>query len=196
MILTDELIKKIVDNLASVDTHYLFAIGPQGTVAEQIIRKTLKGKKILIGGFFDLMHYAHVLTLQKAKAMGDYLVVFVASDELARKMKGNSRPIIPLDERMEIVRELRCVDEVVTLPGDHYELSELLDKVKPDAVLLNSSEYPDLSKEEQCCRERGVELVKIERIVPESGLDTTKIIDKIIRAHLDSLNDPYPVGGY
>ena len=136
-------------------------------------------KKVLIGGFFDLMHYAHVLTLKKAKAMGDYLVVFVASDELAKKKKGDSRPIIPLAERMEIVRELRCVDEVVTLPGDHYELAELLDMVKPDMVLLNVSEYSDLSKEEQYCKDRGVELVKIERIVPESGLDTTKIIEKI-----------------
>ena len=85
-------------------------------------------KKVLTGGFFDLMHYAHVLTLRRAKAMGDYLVVYVASDELARKKKGEGRPIIPLQERMETIRELRCVDEVVTIPGDEDPFDKLYDR--------------------------------------------------------------------
>ena len=136
-------------------------------------------KKVLIGGFFDLMHYAHVLTLRRAKAMGDYLVVYVASDELAKKKKGEGRPIIPLQERMETIRELRCVDEVVTIPGDEDPFDKLMELVGPDAVLVNVSEYPDLSEQERICKERGIELVKIDRIVPPSGLDTTRIINKI-----------------
>lgn len=63
-------------------------------------------------GVFDLFHVGHLNILKRAKLECDYLIVGVTSDELAESRKGR-RPIIPLIERMEIVQNIRFVDEVV-----------------------------------------------------------------------------------
>jgi len=70
---------------------------------------------VIIGyttGVFDLFHIGHLNILRNAKGECDYLVVGVTTDELSLREKGK-RPIIPLDERMEIVRNIRFVDRVV-----------------------------------------------------------------------------------
>lgn len=63
-------------------------------------------------GVYDLFHVGHLNVLKSAKSRCDRLVVAVTTDELSMSRKGKS-PIIPLAERMEIIRALRCVDEVV-----------------------------------------------------------------------------------
>lgn len=66
-------------------------------------------KIVLAAGCFDMFHVAHLRYLQNAKAMGDYLVVSVTRDRFVGK--GEGRPIIPEDERLEIVQSLKCVDD-------------------------------------------------------------------------------------
>lgn len=63
-------------------------------------------------GVFDLFHIGHLNVLRRARAHCDHLIVGVTSDELCERRK-NRRPIVPLEERMEIVGALRCVDDVV-----------------------------------------------------------------------------------
>ena len=63
-------------------------------------------------GVFDLFHIGHLNILKAAKKHCDYLVVGVTSDELSLKRKGKA-PVIPLDERIEIIRSIRYVDDVV-----------------------------------------------------------------------------------
>ena len=72
-------------------------------------------------GAFDLFHIGHLNLLKRSKEKCDYLIVGVTSDELIERTK-NKKPIIPLDERIQILKELRCVDEVV--------IQDDLDKVK------------------------------------------------------------------
>lgn len=63
-------------------------------------------------GVYDLFHIGHLKLLERAKAQCDHLVVGVTSDQLASSRKGQN-PFVPLDERLEIIRALRCVDQVV-----------------------------------------------------------------------------------
>lgn len=137
-------------------------------------------RKVLVGGGFDLFHYAHLLTLQEAKKYGDYLIVNVLSDERLKAKKGPTRPIIPAKERMEIVMAIGIVNEVICLEGDpEYPVFKVLEMVKPNVFVINHDEFADLSQEREVCELLGIELVTIPRIIAPSGLDTSKIVKKI-----------------
>ncbi|MDD2235681.1 MAG: adenylyltransferase/cytidyltransferase family protein [Kiritimatiellae bacterium] len=73
----------------------------------------MSGKKVITFGTFDLFHIGHLNILSRARALGDSLAVGVSSDELNFSKKGRY-PIYPTQHRLEIVRALRCVDEVFT----------------------------------------------------------------------------------
>src|SRR5579885_722807 len=67
---------------------------------------------VFTNGCFDLLHLGHVRYLQAARALGDLLVVGVNSDASARQLKGAGRPLVPQDERAEVLAALACVDYV------------------------------------------------------------------------------------
>lgn len=82
-------------------------------------------KEKIIGftaGVFDMFHIGHLNLLRNAKNYCDYLIVGVNSDELVQSYK-NKSAIIPLKERMEIIKELRCVDEVVKIDSLDKKIS-------------------------------------------------------------------------
>lgn len=68
-------------------------------------------KKVVASGFFDPIHCGHIEYLRKAKELGDYLIVLVNSDEAAFRKKGYC--FMPLNERIEIIKALKFVDEVI-----------------------------------------------------------------------------------
>ncbi|MHB8483457.1 MAG: adenylyltransferase/cytidyltransferase family protein [Nitrospiria bacterium] len=70
-------------------------------------------KKVLTFGVFDMLHVGHIELLKEAKALGDYLVVGVYTDEVAESFK--RKPIISFAERIRMISELKIVDEVVPL---------------------------------------------------------------------------------
>lgn len=137
-------------------------------------------RKVLIGGVFDLLHLGHIRALKKAKEYGDYLIVNVSSDERVRVKKGIGRPILPAKDRAEIISELRFVDKVVLYEGEiepnHFRAMR---EERPDVLIMDDNEHQDLSKEEIFCKKLGIELIKMPRIISESELDTTEIIEKI-----------------
>lgn len=137
-------------------------------------------RKVLISGGWDLMHVNHIKTLRAAKAMGDFLVVNVLSDERMKAKKGPNRPITPLAERMEIMRELRCVDQVICIPGDQYPLFKAIDYVQPDIVCINIDEQPNIDVEVAYCKNSKTEVVGIQRI--DDGVSTTKLIERFKNA--------------
>jgi D-beta-D-heptose 7-phosphate kinase/D-beta-D-heptose 1-phosphate adenosyltransferase len=90
------------------------------------------GKRlVLTNGTFDILHVGHVRYLQAARAMGDILVVGINSDLSARGYKGPGRPVVPQDERAEIVAALRCVDYVTIFE-------------EPTATALVQALHPDI----------------------------------------------------
>ena len=93
-----------------------------------------KGKRIVFtNGCFDLLHIGHVRYLEEAKAMGDVLVVGVNSDTSVRKLKGPNRPILPEDERTEILSGLGCVDYVTLF--DEIDPLKLITSLRPDVLV-------------------------------------------------------------
>ena len=86
---------------------------------------------VLANGIFDLLHVGHVRYLQAARAAGGRLLVALNSDESARRLKGEGRPLIPLAERLELVASLACVDWATWFEEDHVE--EVLRRIRPEA---------------------------------------------------------------
>ncbi len=90
-----------------------------------------RGKKIVLAnGCFDFFHVGHIRYLAGAKALGDYLIVAVNSDDQVRRLKGANRPLIPERERAEIVSAIRFVDYVTIFPEPTVE--ELIRALRPD----------------------------------------------------------------
>ena len=89
------------------------------------------GERItLANGNFDLLHVGHVRYLRGAKALGGKLVVAINSDESVRTLKGDGRPLIPEQERAEIVAALADVDAVVIFP--ELDVRPIIRKIRPD----------------------------------------------------------------
>lgn len=101
-------------------------------------RKTVKKnqKIVLVGGCFDVLHPGHVIFLQKAKRVGDILVVLLESDEKIKKLKGITRPVHNQDERAQVLSALAGIDYIVPLPDLKNDKSyeEIVLQIKPDII--------------------------------------------------------------
>lgn len=98
----------------------------------------MENKKFKVGyttGVYDMFHIGHLNVLKRAKEQCDYLIVGVTTDELCFKRK-NKYPIIPEKERMAIVAELRCVDQVVK--QENMDKLAAVKKYGADAVFVGS----------------------------------------------------------
>ena len=97
------------------------------------------GKKVVFAnGCFNILHVGHVRYLQGARELGDALVVAVNGDESVRRLKGADYPIIPEDERAEVLSALECVDLVTIF--HETTVAELLEKLQPH-VQAKGSDY-------------------------------------------------------
>jgi D-beta-D-heptose 7-phosphate kinase/D-beta-D-heptose 1-phosphate adenosyltransferase len=98
-----------------------------------------QGKRVVFtNGCFDILHRGHITYLNRAKALGDVLVVGVNSDASVRRLKGESRPVNPLDDRIQVLEALSCIDHVVAFDDDTP--IELLRAVQPD-VYAKGGDY-------------------------------------------------------
>ena len=98
-----------------------------------------RGQKIVFtNGCFDIMHAGHVEYLMEAKSEGDLLVVAVNDDDSVHRLKGEGRPINPIERRMSMLAALEVVDWIVGFEEDTPE--DLLKKLKPD-VLVKGGDY-------------------------------------------------------
>ena len=96
--------------------------------------KKLSSKKIVLaGGVFDIIHPGHIHTLNAAKALGDVLVVVIATDKIAKKMK-KRQPLHNQELRCELVNSLSIVD--VAIVGNEDDIFETVKLVKPNVIAL------------------------------------------------------------
>lgn len=130
-----------------------------------------KGKKVVFtNGCFDILHKGHVSYLNTAKSFGDVLILGLNSDKSVRKLKGETRPINPEEDRAYILSALECVDYVVIFDEDTPY--ELISKVKPD-ILVKGADYE--GKEVV-----GSDIAKETKLVEFiNGKSTTSTIKKI-----------------
>lgn len=85
---------------------------------------------VLANGCFDLLHAGHIRYLQAAKGLGDRLVVAINSDESVRSLKGEGRPLMPANERAEILAALSAVDAVTVFCEP--DVNALIREIRPD----------------------------------------------------------------
>jgi rfaE bifunctional protein nucleotidyltransferase chain/domain len=113
----------------------------------------------LANGCFDLLHVGHVRYLQAAKQLGGRLIVAVNSDESVRALKGEGRPLMPAEERAEILSALTDVDAVVIFPEP--DVRTLIREVRPDVHAKGTDYTADTVPERDAVAECGgrVEIV-------------------------------------
>jgi rfaE bifunctional protein nucleotidyltransferase chain/domain len=118
------------------------------------------GERItLANGGFDLLHVGHVRYLRAAKALGGKLVVAINSDESVRALKGEGRPIMPAEERAEIVAALEDVDAVIIFP--ELDVRAIIREIRPDIQAKGTDYTADSVPERDTVAEYGgrVEIV-------------------------------------
>ena len=136
---------------------------------------------VTTNGCFDVLHLGHLRYLQAARQLGDLLVVAVNSDSSVRQLKGENRPLVPEEERAEMLAGLGCVDYVVIFP----ELTpiSLLSELKP-SIHVKGGDY----KLEQLIEKDVVEAnggkVIVGLNVP--GKSTTNLIEVICERYKDT----------
>jgi len=129
------------------------------------------GKKVVFtNGCFDLLHAGHVTLLERAKALGDILILGLNSDASVRRLKGPSRPLNRLGDRALVLAALASVDMVVPFTQDTPH--ELLKALRPD-VLVKGADYAD---GEIVGREFARKTVRISLV---KGRSTTKLINRM-----------------
>lgn len=148
------------------------------TIAEGqalVARLRAAGKTIVFtNGVFDLLHPGHVRYLQRARALGDALIVGMNADRSVRAIKGPSRPITPEDERAEVLAALACVDAVVIFDADTPH--DLIAALQPDILVKGADWAADAIVGRDIVEARGGKVV---RIPVEQGYGTSAIIRSI-----------------
>lgn len=150
--------------------------------AMRVERERLRaaGKRVVFtNGCFDILHCGHVHYLAGARALGDVLVVGLNSDASVRRNKGPLRPILPEDDRAELLLALRSVDYVV-LFDDETPL-RLIEAIIPD-VLVKGRDWAHYVAGREVVEAAGGR-VELADLVP--GRSTTNVIERILAAHQD-----------
>lgn len=145
---------------------------------ELAILKKKKKKIVFTNGCFDIVHAGHVRYLKKARSLGDCLVIGMNSDSSVKTIKGERRPIVPENERAEVLGGLSCVDYVVKF-NDPTPL-KLIEAIRPD-ILAKGADWAakDIAGGDIVRKNGG----KIRRITLVKGRSTTNIIKRIIELH-------------
>jgi rfaE bifunctional protein nucleotidyltransferase chain/domain len=140
----------------------------------------VRGKKKIVftNGCFDILHVGHADYLNRAKSLGDILVVGINSDASVRRIKGEKRPILPQQMRAYLLDNLKPVDYVVIFEEDTP--LELIKAIKPD-VLVKGADW-DLE------RIVGADFVlsyggRVERIPFSFDISTSKVVERILELY-------------
>jgi rfaE bifunctional protein nucleotidyltransferase chain/domain len=145
----------------------------------ELLEKVRGKKKIVFtNGCFDILHAGHADYLNKAKSLGDILVVGINSDASMRRIKGEKRPILPQQMRAYLLDNLKPVDYVVIFEEDTP--LELIKAIKPD-VLVKGADW-DLE------RIVGADFVlsyggRVERVAFSFDISTSKVVERILELY-------------
>lgn len=189
-------IKEILQHYSNLEYRYVPDFEDLANLVAEIKSKGLK--IVLTQGVYDLIHQGHAAYLEKAKSLGDILIVGVDSDELTRKRKGPGRPIVPQDERVKMLVHLRHVD-IVTIKDVDRDIGDLIRLVKPDVLVVSKSttdftdkmakEYDGVCKEivtlppqattSTSARIRNLTIDGAEQLAEEIGKITREFLNKI-----------------
>ena len=132
----------------------------------------------MAGGCFDILHVGHVIFLEKAKKLGDELVILLESDKNIMENKGKNRPINSQKNRSLILSKLRMVDKVIKLPylmGDSDYL-KIIKKVKPNFIAVSQNDS-NLKRKKEQAKLVGAKVIEVTSLVPHQS--TSRLIEII-----------------
>ena len=146
----------------------------------EILKDAKANDKTIVttNGCFDVLHLGHLRYLQAAREVGDLLVVCVNSDSSVRALKGADRPLVPEDERAELLAGLECVDYVTVF--SERDAKAVLSQLKPDIHIKGGDYKKDEVIEREVVEANGGK-VMIGLNVP--GKSTTNLIKTIRDKH-------------
>ncbi len=154
-------VAQILDRASHPSIRFVRDYRELGLIVDML--KVSKKRIVMTKGVYDMIHVGHLRYLEKARAHGDILVVSIDSDRLTKQRKGDTRPVVPEDERIEMLIGLRSVDIVivrdVNSPHEQYDV----EVVQPH-VLITSSTTADFTQEvkDKISKEYGVEIITLE----------------------------------
>ena len=138
-----------------------------------------KGKRIVFtNGCFDLLHIGHIRYLEEARSLGDILVVGVNSDRSVRGLKGPNRPILPEEERAEILSGLECVN-YITLFDEPTPL-ELISSLQPQVLVKGGDWTKEAAVGKEVVEKSGGEVVILPFV---EGSSTSNLIETILKRY-------------
>jgi D-beta-D-heptose 7-phosphate kinase/D-beta-D-heptose 1-phosphate adenosyltransferase len=144
----------------------------------------IEGKRIVFtNGCFDILHSGHVNYLRQAREMGDLLIVGINNDQSIKRLKGKDRPINSLENRIEVISALECVDYVVPFGSLNDDTPvNLIKLIRPD-VFVKGGDYKNKHlPEERLLKRIGCQIAFVAFVYNQS---TTQIINKVQgRSHL------------
>ena len=154
-------------------------LNPEILTLDEAILRFGPGKRngrrvVFTNGCFDLLHPGHIDSLEKARALGDVLVVGLNSDASVRQLKGAGRPVLPERERAEILAALECVDGVVIF--DALTPREVIARLLPDVLVKGGDWASDQIVGREEVEAAGGRVVSIPVV---AGYSTTEILRKI-----------------
>jgi D-glycero-beta-D-manno-heptose 1-phosphate adenylyltransferase len=148
--------------------------------------RALKYKVVLTIGSWDLLHTGHVRYLRKAREYGDILVVGVDTDRAIKLYKGDLRPVVPYEERCEMLTYQTCVD-LVTPVDDVTSKGKwkygLVRDIQPDVFVAVEDSYPKSQLDE--IRKYSKEVIVLPRQAEKTS--TTRMIQHAVKKHLDQM---------
>jgi rfaE bifunctional protein nucleotidyltransferase chain/domain len=151
---------------------------PVADLASERARWRDEGRRVVLtNGCFDLLHVGHVALLEAARAEGDVLIVALNSDVSVRGLKGEGRPLIPQDERAEVLRALEAVDRVVVY--EEVTPLEVIRALLPDVLVKGADWAADAIVGRAEVEAAGGRVVRV-TVLP--GRSTSTLVDDIRRS--------------
>lgn len=151
-----------------------------GNSLDKLVKGLKKQNKVIVftNGCFDILHAGHIDYLQKAKDLGDVLIVGVNSDDSVKRIKGSKRPIVKQDYRLRLLEGVSSIDHLVVFEEDTP--LALIERIRPD-VLVKGSDWKDKGViGEDFVKTYGGE-VKLIDLLP--GISTSIVIENILKAY-------------
>jgi len=118
-------------------------------------------KKVLIAGTFDIIHPGHIFLINEAAKMGDVYVI-VATDK-NRKLYSGETPVIPEQQRLEVVKSIKNVREARLGRHDNDTL-KTVEEINPDIILLGPDQKYDILTLKRGLKEKGLNHIKVQRL--------------------------------
>ncbi len=142
-------------------------------------RARAEGRRVVFtNGVFDLLHRGHVEYLQKARELGDLLVIGLNSDSSVHAIKGPRRPLVPQEDRAAVLAALECVDKVVLF--DEETPARLIEALLPDVLVKGADYTVEQIAGADAVRRNGGRVATIE-LTP--GRSTSGLIKRIVSAY-------------